>query len=265
MSETLLARADVPKDLTWNAESVFESNAAWDAERTALEGELPALEQYPGTLGTSPAALAGWLKTAQTLGQRMSKLFFFAYMSQAVDTTNQQATAMVGQAGSLYSRFGAATSFAEPEILAIGEATVKQWLDQDASLGAYRHYFDNLFRQQAHVRSAEVEEVLALATDPFMTVGNTQEMLASADLTFEAATDSAGNTLPVAQGTIDGLLINPDREARRTGWEHYADGYLAMKNTLASNYAASVKKRRLLRTGTALRFRVGCGAVSRQH
>ena len=33
-------------------------------------------------------------------------------------------------------------------------------MSQNEKLAIYRHNFDDLFRQQAHVRSAEVEEIL---------------------------------------------------------------------------------------------------------
>ncbi|HLV37192.1 MAG TPA: oligoendopeptidase F [Spirillospora sp.] len=242
MAQSLPPRSAVPQEQTWNAESVYESPAAWETERQALEHDLTSLSQYPGTLSSGPAALADWLDTAEQLGRRMEKLYFYAAMSQAVETTNTKATAMVGQAGSLYSKFAAAVSFAEPEMLAIGEATLLQWVQDEPRLAIYEHYVRNLFRQQAHVRSAEVEEVLALASDPFQAITNTEQMLTSADLKFKPATNSQGEEVEVAQGTIDTILHGADREARRTAWENYADGYLSMKNTLASNYSAAVKR-----------------------
>lgn len=242
MVNTLPPRSDVVQEETWNAESVYESPAAWDAERQAIETDLASLEQYPGTLGNSPVALADWLEASEQMQRRVEKLTFYAYMSQAVETTNQKATAMVGQAGSLYSRFAAAVSFAEPEILAIGQDRINQWVEAESRLAIYAHYFNNLFRQQAHVRSGEVEEVLALAMDPFQAVENTEQMLTSADLKFAPGKNSQGEAVEVAQGTIDTILHGADREARRTAWESYADGYLSMKNTLASNYSAAVKR-----------------------
>jgi oligoendopeptidase F len=149
---------------------------------------------------------------------------------------------MVGQVIGLFSRFGAATAFALPETIALGEATVMSWVAQEPRLAIYKHYFGNLFRQQAHVRSAEVEEVLALAGEPLAQVSNTEEMLTGADLKFGPATSQSGAKIDVSQGNVETILDGADREARRTAYESYRDGYLGMKNTLASNYLASVKK-----------------------
>jgi oligoendopeptidase F len=235
-------RSQIAKEHTWNAESVYETPQHWAAELKEVSDGLPNLSAFQGHLGDSPQTLADWLETSEKFARKVEKLFFYARMSQAVETTNQEAIGLVGQAGALASRFGAAVSFAQPEILALGEAKVMEWVKSEPRLAVYEHSFIDLFRQQQHVRSAEVEEILAMAGEPFAQVDNTEEMLTSADLTFRPASDKKGETIFVSQGNIDTILDGADRDARRTGWESYQDGYLAMKNTLASNYLASVKR-----------------------
>lgn len=235
-------RSEVAPEETWDAESVFASAQAWEQEREALLGELERVATFPGTLGDSAAQLTAWLALRDALGRRIEKLYFYAGMSQAVDTADQTAAAMMGQAASVYSRFMAAGAFAEPEILAIGKAGVQRMLAEAPALQAYAHWFDNLFRQAAHVRSAEVEEVLALASEPFAAIDNTGQVLTNADLRFAPARNSQGEEVEVAQGTLDTILGERDREARRSAWESYADGHLSMKHTLASNYNAVVRR-----------------------
>ncbi len=67
-------------------------------------------------------------------------------------------------------------------------------MQEDTRLASYAHYFDNLFRQQAHVRSAEVEEILGMAADPFSSVSRTSGFLSNADLKFAPAVTSTGET-----------------------------------------------------------------------
>ena len=235
-------RSEVNAAETWDSESVFASAEAWESEREALASALERMAPYPGTLGQSAAQLAAWLALQDELGRRIDTLYFYASMSQAVDTTDQTAAAMVGQAESLYSRCLALGSFAGPEILALGEAAVQRMVDETPALQAHAHGFSDLFRQAAHVRPAEVEEVLALASEPFMAISNTGQVLANADLRFAPATNNEGESLEVAQGTLDTILGEDDREARRTAWESYADGHLSMKHTFASNFNAIVRR-----------------------
>jgi oligoendopeptidase F len=237
----VLPRSEIAKEHTWNAESVFSTPEDWSAELKAVSDALPSLASFQGNLNNAER-LADWLETSEGLARRVSTLFFYARMSQAVETTNQAAIGMSGQAGALASRFGAAVSFAQPEILALGEDTVMQWVNSEPRLNIYAQSFSDLFRQQQHVRSGEVEEILALAGEPFGQVDNTEEMLSGADLKFSKITTGSGEHIQLSQGNIDTLLENPDREARRAAWEAYQDGYLSMKNTYASNYLASVKR-----------------------
>ena len=106
----------------------------------------------------------------------------------------------------------------------------------------YGHFINDLFRRQAHVRNAEVEELMGMLRDPFGAVRNTAAMLANADFKFKPARDSQGNKIELTQSTRNSILHGSDRKARKTAWENYHDKYLEYKNTLAGNLAASIKQ-----------------------
>jgi len=188
-----------------------------------------------------PTVLAA-LSARDALQQRAMKLVVYADMSAAVDSNNQSAQAMAGRASGLIGQVWAAYAFIEPELIAIGPDRLNEWQQADPQLAMYAHYFHNLFRKQAHVRSAEVEELLGLLADPFGSVSATIHLLTNADFKFAPARGSDGVEQPVAQGTIVQLVQNADREVRRTAWEHYADEYLAHQNTLAGNLITSLKQ-----------------------
>jgi len=240
---TLPPRSAIAPEHTWNAPSVFASPEAWAAELDAVAAALPAFQaRFQGHLADGPDVLADFFDTFADLYERAGKVLVYAGMESSVDTANQAAAAMDSQAGSLYSQLLAAQAFANPEILAIGQPTLEAWMAQVPRLRPYAHYFEDLFRRQAHVRSAEVEEILGMLADPFGSVGTTAGLLANADLRFEPAVGADGSRAPVAQSTIVELMLAPDRELRRTAWEHYADGYLAFKNTFANNLATALKQ-----------------------
>lgn len=239
---TVPPRSEVADAYKWNKESVFASKEAWAAELQAVSAEIPKLAAFQNKLSESAAKLADWFVISNDIARRGDKVFFYARMSQAVETTDPEAMSMSAQAGSLLSQIGAALSFSTPEMLSIGEAVINTWVKNEPRLAEYGHFFHDLFRQQQHVRSAEVEEVLALARDPFGAVDNTEEMITGADMTYAPVKTADGQTVPLAQSNISTFLDSPDRETRRQAWENYADGYLGLKNTLASNYQASVKR-----------------------
>ncbi len=252
----VLKRQDVPEKYTWNAKSVFADAAAWQESLKSLAADYPAIKGYEGRLGESAAVLYAFLEESSKLVRRLQTIYFYAAMHQACDTTDEQAGSMVGQAGALYGQVMSAVAFSDPEILAIGLDALTIWMQEYQPLATYGHYIDNLFRKQAHVRSAEVEELLGMLADPFGQVGNTAEVLTNAEIPFKPAVGAGDLEVPVTQGTIEEIKWHPDREVRRTGWQNYADGYLAVKATLASNYSAGIKQAvfgaRARRYGSAL-------------
>jgi oligoendopeptidase F len=240
-TETLPAHNQIDPAYTWNAPSVFDSDAAWEAEYTAVTRDLGILKQYQGRLGEAPSVLAEAVAAVEALMQRAMKLYVYAGMGFAVDTNNQAAAKRNGRAQSLAGQALAAIAFLDPDLLAVGKAKLHAWIATEPKLGHLQHYVDNLFRRQAHVRSAEVEELLGLLADPFGAAATTFNMLADADFRYPGAVSEDGKKQPVTQGTLERILGEGDREARRTAWEGYRDTYLAFKNTLASNLTASIK------------------------
>jgi len=242
MTTAILPRSAVDPRYTWNAESVFATEAEWEAELDRVTAELPALKQYRGRLGESAHVLAEALRLAQALRRRVNVLGAYAAIAYFVDTTNAAAAARYGRAQGLAGQFAAATAFIEPELLSIGQGTLQAWMQAEPALAIYGQYVADLFRKQAHVRSAEVEEVLGLLTEPFAGTQTTASLLTDADFQFKPARAADGSELPLTQGSLHTLLVGADREARRTAWENYADQHLAYKNTLASNLATSIKQ-----------------------
>lgn len=239
---TPLPRAKVKKNQTWNAESVFSTPDQFDIEIENILKQLLEVKKHQGHLGDSIESFLEAVQAIDKLEQRSAKVRVYATMASAVDANDEQGTSMNGKATSMLAQVGAATSFVEPELLSVGEAKLRQWVNADPRMKLYEHFINELFRSQAHVRNAEVEELLGMVRDPFGAVRNTAGMLVNADFKFKPATDSKGKKWELTQSTRSALIESADRTLRRTSWENYNDKYLEFKNTLAGNLAASIKQ-----------------------
>lgn len=241
MATTVPPRSKINKKFTWNAESVFKSPAAWEKELNQIVEDIAKIKPYQGRLAEGPSILLEALSVAHDLMSRVSTAFMYAGFSYAVDTTNQKAAGMRGRAQGVYGQVLSAVSFLQPEILAIGKETLAQWANENEKLVAYKHSFDDLFRKQAHVRSAEVEELLGLVSDPLQGPSASTSMLTNADFKFRPVKAGLGKTIEVTQGTMSNLMHHPDRKVRRAAYESYMDKYIEHKNTLATNLTHSIK------------------------
>ncbi len=240
MTATLPARTEVPPEHTWDLASIYADLAAWEADAQQLEAALPDLAAFQGQLYTAPALLA-WMQAYDANAVRTWRLYSYASMSFDVDTTDQAQAGLRDRAIGLYTRFGAATAFSEPELLALEPQQLEALLVAEPTLATYRHYLANLQRRKAHVRSGEVEQLLAQVGAPLSAAATAYQMLADGDLRFGPAVDSAGTPHPVERGSALEQLQQPDRTLRKRSWESTADGFLAFKNTFGAIYAGSVR------------------------
>src|SRR5260370_41947389 len=141
-------------------------------------------------------------------------------------TRVQAAVARTERGRAVAAQLGAATSFALPEMIAIGIPKLREWAAVTPRLAHLGHYSDRIEKLQKHIRSSEVEELLNQVSDPLATALSVHAVLADPDLESAPAVGAKGEQHEVAQGTIGALLTSPDRQVRRTAFENYADAHL---------------------------------------
>lgn len=241
MPTALRKRSEIEEKYTWNLGSIYADNAAWDADRKRVEESLPRIEAYKGHLGDSAEKLLQWFHDIEEATVWVGHMFVYAGALSDSDTTDQEASALRDRARGTLAKLGATASFAEPELLAIPQEHIEQLMQDDPKLAIYRHYFDQLWRRKGHVRSPEVEQVMAMASDALDTPRGAHVLLGDADLKYGFVETEDGPT-QVASATISSLLRDPDIRVRKEAWEQFADGFLSVKNTVAALVTGGIKR-----------------------
>jgi len=233
-STLLPPRSDIPIEETWNLESIFTSIVEWEAALKEVENKLSEASTFQEKLADNPETLLKCLDFVEQIYRLATKVMVYGLLGSSVDTTDQDALARAGQSRAIMNRVGAAISFVEPELLAIEADTLQQWMNEEPKLAIYAHYFDSLKRQQKHVRSSEVEEVLALAGEPTSVPYNAYGAITNADLKFKPVKSRHGLKMDVGQSSIAALITHEKRKVRKQAWKNYAKGYLDYRNTIAA-------------------------------
>ena len=238
---SLPLRSSIDKSYTWNAESVFATPEAWSAEVDSVLASLPEIKKFEGALKDAATLLQAF-ETIEGLMARMNRAYIYAGFSYAVDTTDQNASAMNGKAQGMYGQVMAAAAFLNPELLAIGQKKLNKWMKDEPRLAVYEQFFNNLFRKHEHVRSGEVEEMLGMLADPFSGAGEASSLLRNADMKIPSIKDKDGVEVELSESVIFNLMAKDDRAARAESWENYHATLLSYKNTLAAALATSIKQ-----------------------
>lgn len=239
---TLPPRSEVPVEETWSLASIFTDVSAWEKGKEQVLADIPLLAAYKGRLAESPKVLGEFFEAYEKTIRLALRVMLFGNMEVSVDNTDQKAQARAGEGQSVLVQLSSACAFLEPELMGIGFDTLRQWIKETPKLAIMGHYIDELERQKEHIRSDEVEQILAMASEPLNDFYRAYNAIVNADLKFQDAIADDGRSLEVGQSSINSLVTNKDRKVRQTGFDNYADGYLAFKNTLAAIQIGGIHK-----------------------
>ncbi|MFC7321223.1 oligoendopeptidase F [Halobacillus campisalis] len=241
-TKQLPKRDEIPKERTWDLESIFETDEQWYKQFEDVKDLVPEIEKFKGTLGESAGQLYKLLKLQDEISNQIGLLFTYAHMRNDQDTTNSYYQEMNAKAESLYTKVASSMSFITPEILALPEGTIDQFLSENPDLKLYEHALKEVTRRREHVLSEQEERLLAgfseVASNPSQTFG----ALNNADLAFPSIKNEEGEEVDLTHGRYVGFLKSENRQVRKAAFKAMYDTFGQFKNTFASTLSGNVKK-----------------------
>jgi oligoendopeptidase F len=239
--QTQTKRNEIAKEYTWNLESIFTTDVDWEHDYQALAERIPELEALKGTLAESGKALFEVLQKRDAVFEKLETLFVYSSMRRDEDTTNSTYLGMAERAMQLYVRATTAISFIEPEILALPQEKQDRFVSDYPELRLYDHQLHDLSRNRPHVRSAEVEAILAAAGEITETPDSIFSMIDNADLKLPMITNEEGQEVELTKGNSLVYIRSTDRRVRKEAFEALHTTFLKQRNTIAATLAAQVK------------------------
>lgn len=239
--QTLQNRADIPTENTWNLASIFPSDADWERDYRAISNRLPELEALAGTLAQSGSVLFTVLQTRDEFFQEVERLYVYASMHKDEDTINSMYQGMTDRAMQLYVHASTVASFIEPEILALSQEQLEAFFRETPELTLYKQQLDDLNRQRVHVRSAEIEAILAAAGEIASSPGSIFTMIDNADLRLPTIQNDKGEEVQLTHGNYLVYIRDAERRVRKDAFEGMHGTFLKQRNTLAATLSAHVK------------------------
>jgi oligoendopeptidase F len=209
-------RSQVPDQFKWNLAEIYPNDAAWRAAKDKIAADIPQLKQFQGKLGTSAAGLADALDRAYAINKELARAYVYASMLADQDTRDAAHQGMQQEMVQLYSAFGAAAAYMEPEILKFEKGTTVRFLANEPRLKPYAFYLSDIERRGAHTLSDKEEALLAMAGPVGNVPANVYGILSNADFPYPSVTLSDGKTVTLNQANFNayrGVANRKDREA----------------------------------------------------
>jgi oligoendopeptidase F len=243
-SQQVRRREEIPIEYTWDLSTVYADDAAWEADITSLEAKLPQAAALQGTI-TDAEGLLETLQIRDVIEQQLWQIYIYAARRYDSDTSDPIGQALGDRAGSLVARASAALAFIEPEILLLQDHEIEAWVDSIPDLQVYRYALTQLAAKRAHVRSAEVEGILAEFNDITRAPSEIYEVLTSADLRFPSIQDEQNQPLELSHARYQRMVESQNRQVRQDAFKGYYSAYHGIQNTLGVALAAEVRSHAL--------------------
>ena len=239
--KTIPERIDIPDAHKWDLTTLFESDAPWETMFAEIEAGLATYEKFKGHLKDSVGVFKEAIEFHLECTRKIEMVYTYAHLKSDEDKANQLYLGFHQRALNLLTRASEAASFLTPEIQAIADEVIYQYLEDD-SLTEYRFYLEKILRYKPHTRSEAEEQILAMTQEIANGPSQVFGQLDNVDLNFGTITDESGQEKELSHGNFSTFLINPSRDVRKRAFFQYYQVYQNHKHTLAATLAHSIKK-----------------------
>ncbi|PIC65178.1 oligoendopeptidase F [Sporosarcina sp. P13] len=238
MVKSLPKRAQVAEQETWNLQTLFENEEAYQRAVEAVEKEATSFaSQYKGTITDAVSAIKA-LDIYRSLQEKVIPIASYAELAASVDLTNDDAQMRESRFGSLAAKIGSQTSFVLSELSELPEEILQQASEQSED---YSVLFEKIIREKPHQLHPEVEKSLAALSSTFQAPYSLYNTTKLADINFPDFTVD-GVKYPLSYVSFEGAWESePDTTKRRAAFQTFSSKLREYQHTTAKTYDMHVQ------------------------
>jgi oligoendopeptidase F len=185
----------------WDLSSLYRDHAAWDAERVYILQKIETIGHVRGTGRQSAKALADELDAVADLRSRGAKMAIYGFLVSSVDSSETARTQHdVGTA--LQAQAESAVAFLPDDVLAIGEARIKRWMQKEPRIAKHRIRILRILREAPHTLPADQLAIVTSMTRWPQVSADVWSALNEADLGWTKMRNARGHDIPVTLGAV---------------------------------------------------------------
>ena len=234
---SLPTRDAIPDRYKWDLTSICATWDDWSTGYKRLDDAIAAFTAFQGTLAQGPNRLLAAFKAMDEMGELSYRVWYFASLQYDEDQRNNDINARRQQVQILFARQQQASSWFNPELLAIPLETVRGWLAANSDLATYRFAIESLFHEQQHVLDEQGERLMSFAGRFNSVPYDSYSALTTADVKFPSLTLSNGNKITLTYGQYRALLeTNRNQDDRAAAYRAFHQTFADSQNTYAALY-----------------------------
>ena len=237
MARELKARNEMDRQWQWHLEDIFPTEAAYEAAYAQAQQTIQAMSGWQGKVKDDPKQA---IRDADAISLKLDHLAAYALMHKDEDGSDPARQARAARFQSLAVAAGSATSFLDPELLALPEETLKALMN-DPDFADYSETLRLLLLQKPHTLPAEQEKLLAQAGDALSVARDVFSMFNDVDLPLPQVTGEDGEQVQLTHGNYGLMIRSRNRQVRKEAFEAMMGTFGKFGATMTACYAGAVK------------------------
>ena len=202
----------------WKIDKMYSTKESIEKDIEKLKEYISNLKEYKGKLAISKENLFKCINTSEKASRLLQNLYVFTHMKQHEDTRINENQAMATKTEMLSTELSMATSYIVPEIIAIDDKKLEEYLKCE-ELSFYDKYIKDILREKPHTLSEREEEILAATADLSSTPENIYDMFSFADLEFPEIEDEDGNKVKLTHSNYSLFIKSKNKKVRKDAFE----------------------------------------------
>lgn len=233
-------RSTIEEKYKWKIDKMYSSKDEIEKDISKVKNLIQEVKEYKGKLSESKENLYKVLNISENASRIVQNLYVYTHMKQHEDTRINDNQGRATKTEMLSTDLGVATSYIVPEILAIEENKLNEYL-KDEKLSFYTKYIKDILRDKPHTLSEREEEILAATSELSTVPENVYDMLAYADMEFPEIEDEEGNKVKLYHSNYSLFIKSKNSRVRKDAFEGEFSTYEKYKNTFASTLYGGIK------------------------
>lgn len=156
-------RSKIEDKYKWNFTDLYKNDEEWTKAKDAFVEKTKKIADFKGKLGESSKTLLEFLQFDDEISKEGSKLYIYTSLKADQDVSNQANQALEKIIQQVFIKLGQESAFVQPEIAAIPEETMKQYIFEEPGLKTYKLSLMDTYRMKPHTLSEPEELIMAKA------------------------------------------------------------------------------------------------------
>ncbi|GAA0221706.1 oligoendopeptidase F [Metaclostridioides mangenotii] len=233
-------RSKIDDKFKWQLDKMYSSKEAIDKDIKTVKEYINEVKEYRGKLGENKENFLNALSVFENASRLVQNLYVYTHMKQHEDTRINIYQGDASRTEMLSAELSMATSYIVPEIIAMDEKVLNEFL-KDEKVSFYKKFVDDLLRDKPHTLSEREEELLAATSEISSVPENVYDMLAYADMEFPEIEDENGEKVRLSHSNYSLYIKSKDKRVRKDAFEAEFNTYGMYKNTFASTLYGAIK------------------------